>query len=93
MISGETSTGFKYEFDKRALSDWKTVKALTKMQKNEDALETIEAIDELGRILLTEKGFNKLLKHVEKCNDGYCCVDKVSEEIADIFKKAEELKN
>lgn len=93
MIKGETKSGFKFEIDKRAFSDWRVVKLISKISKNTDAMETMDAIEELGRIILTDKGFDKLLKHVEKNNDGFCCVEKVGDEISDIFTSSNELKN
>lgn len=92
MIKGETKTGFKYEIDKRSFSDWRVVKLIVKIQNNTDSMETIDAMESLGRIVLGDKNFDKLLKHIEKNNDGFCGIDKVSEELTEIFT-TNELKN
>ena len=91
MIKGETKSGFKFEIDERATKDWKTIQCLRFITKNENALETIDAIGNLGEYLLG-KNFDKLIKHIEKKNDGYCTIEEISNEIIEIFKSTE-LKN
>ncbi|MCQ2211306.1 MAG: hypothetical protein MJZ34_13560 [Paludibacteraceae bacterium] len=85
MIKGETKSGFKFEIDERVLKDWRVIRLVAKIEKNENPMDTVEYIENVGNKILTEKGFNKLLKHIEKQNDGFCLIDDVGNEIADIF--------
>ena len=87
MKKGETKTGFEFCVDERVLNDWKVVKLVAKIQKNESPMDSIECIESLGKITLTEKGFERMLKHIEKLNDGFCPIEKVGDEIADIFEQ------
>lgn len=80
-----TKTGFKYTIDERATKDWRFISLTKKMNKG-NAVEQFDALDEaLNMLLGGEKEKERLLKHVEKKNDGYAPIEKVVEEFNEIL--------
>lgn len=78
-----TSTGFKFEIDERIKTDWDFIKTYQALQKNPSDIEIME---KLFVRMLTEKGFEKLKKHVMKNNDGFLPMEALVNEFKEIIK-------
>lgn len=85
MIKGETSTGFKFEIDERALQNYELIEVLTDVDDNP------LLVPKLVKMLLGKQSEN-LKEHVKDA-DGYVPTEKMVEEIAEIFKSSQNLKN
>lgn len=84
-----TQTGFEYSIDERIRTDWDFVKSYQELQKDPGNIFLMEKI---FTKLLTEKGFEKLKKHVAKQNDGFLPMEKLVSEFKDIISTNEEIK-
>lgn len=91
MINGETKTGFKFEIDERALTDWNILQSIADIESG-DNVKVLKGVTNLANTLLGDKGLSTLLDHVRKCNDGYAPADKVQEELIEMFKTSEQAK-
>lgn len=85
MIKGETSTGFKFEIDERALQNYELIEVLADVDDNP------LLVPKLVKMLLGKQSEN-LKEHI-KDTDGYVPTEKMVEEIAEIFKSSQNLKN
>lgn len=79
MVTGKTKTGFSFAFEKSKVNDMRVIRALGRVD-NGDAL----ALEEVGRRVLGEELYDKLLKHIET-EDGRQPVDALVTEINEIF--------
>lgn len=79
MVTGKTKTGFSFAFEKSKVNDMRVIRALGRVDKG-DAM----ALDEVGRRVLGEELYDKLLKHIET-EDGRQPVDALVTEINEIF--------
>ena len=61
MITGITTTGFKYELEDTVTDDWELMEVLRKIDKG-DAQMVIDAFE----IMLGEEQYNRLKNHLRK---------------------------
>lgn len=92
MLSGKTKSGFQFNIDERIVNDQRLLRLIVKAE-SEDASVKVQATEELYTFLLGEKGYDDLIKHVMKQNDGYCPANVFSSEFLEILNSAKELKN
>ena len=84
-ITGKTSTGFNYSFDKRILTDWNFVSMLgelTDMDKKES--EKISCMQKIFFEILGKEQTDDLINHVRKNNDGFAPIEEVMKELGEI---------
>lgn len=91
MISGKTRTGFEYTIDPVALNDFRILDLINKIQKEEKKGASPETyvflvLDLVDR-LLGEEQKELLMDHCDV--DGRVPVDKINDEIIDIFTTPE----
>lgn len=87
MIKGKTKTGFEFEIPKDHLNNYEMLENIADLEENPLLVTTI------AKQLLGERGTKDLKEHVRNKN-GIVPIDKMSEEITDIFKNgSEETKN
>ena len=84
-MEGKTKTGFDFNIDDRILTDWRFTMALTKCQ-NGKGMEQLTGAQEMVSLMLGEEGFNALMEHISKQNDGYVPSEAVMAEVKDIFE-------
>lgn len=91
MIEGKTSTGFKFSYDERLLTDWRIMEAISTAD-SPDNIKMVKGTTDLINFLL---GDNKdgLMKHIKKSNDGFIPVDKLRKELFEILGASKESKN
>lgn len=80
MITGKTSTGFEFAFSQDVVNDMRMLRAIGKME-NGDA----ESIDYVGKKLLGQEKYDKLLKHIQT-EDGRQPVDALMSEFSQMFE-------
>lgn len=80
MITGKTSTGFEFAFSQDVVNDMRMLRAIGKME-NGDA----ESIDYVGKKLLGQEKYDKLLKHIQT-EDGRQPVDTLMSEFSQMFE-------
>lgn len=85
----KTTSGFEFKIDERIKTDWDFLKAIGNLQKNPSDLGLME---NLFTMLLGDKGFEKLKKHIKEQNDGFCPVEALSREFTEIVQSNNELK-
>lgn len=84
-ITGKTSTGFEYSFDKRALTDWDFVSLLGTLTDKEIAeSEKLMNMRKLLFVVLGEEQTNSLIAHIRELNDGFAPMEEVMKEIGEI---------
>ncbi len=79
MLKGTTKSGFKYEVKDESLNDYELFELISEVD------EKPLLLPKLVLKLLGEKQKNNLIKHVKKDKD-IAPLDKISEEIMEIFK-------
>lgn len=85
MITGKTKTGFKFQISDRILNNYELIELLADVDENPLLITKVLSM------LLGEKK-KDLIEHVRE-EDGVAPVDKMMEEVAEIFKSAEKAKN
>lgn len=80
MITGKTSTGFSFAFSQDVVNDMRMLRAIGRMDKGE-----ADAIDYVGKKLLGEEKYDKLLEHIQT-EDGRQPVDALISEFKDMFE-------
>lgn len=86
MITGKTESGFEYEIPKESLNNYELVENISELEENPLSITSI-----VNQLLGKEQA-KALKEHVRK--DGIVSIDRMSEEIIDIFKNSgEETKN
>lgn len=87
MIKGKTQTGFEYELDEQALNNYELVENIADIEENPLAITMI-----VKQLLGTEE--TKRLKEHVRDEDGIVRMEKMTNEIVDIFKNSgKETKN
>lgn len=88
MVKGKTKSGIEFEIDKRITSDARFLYYLTKMQnKDVDVSENSEALMGMLKLIFgTDAGVIRFMDAVAYVNDGVCDVEKMMEELTDIFE-------
>ena len=85
-ITGKTSTGFEYNYDKRILTDWDYITLLRVMlSEKSKSSEKLEATQKIFIILLGEEQTEQLVSHVRKFNDGFAPVEALVTEFKEII--------
>ena len=87
MIKGKTSSGFEYEISEDVVNDYELLENLAELEANPLILTTV-----IKQVLGAEQA-EKLKNHVRN-NRGTVPIDKITNEILDIFTNSgEEIKN
>jgi DNA integrity scanning protein DisA with diadenylate cyclase activity len=87
MIKGKTKSGFEYEISKDVVNDYELLENLAELETNPLILTTV-----IKQVLGVEQA-EKLKDHVRN-NRGTVPIDKITNEILDIFTNSgEEIKN
>lgn len=80
MITGKTKSGFSFAFSQDVVNDMRMLRAIGRMDKGE-----ADAIDYVGKKLLGEEKYDKLLEHIQT-EDGRQPVDALISEFKDMFE-------
>lgn len=80
MITGKTSTGFEFAFSQDVVNDMRMLRAIGKMENGD-----VESIDYVGKKLLGQEKYDKLLKHIQT-EDGRQPVDALMSEFSQMFE-------
>lgn len=84
-ITGKTSTGFNYSFDKRVLTDWGFVSMLGELtDKDKNESEKITCMQKIFFEILGKEQTENLINHVRKNNDGFAPIEEVMKELGEI---------
>lgn len=100
MITGVTSSGYKYKVNEDILSDWRVVKELAKLKGFEDIDEEdtdriLDFINVMASVegLIFKDGGKGLEKHILRHNNGVVAPLVLFQDLMDIFKASKEAKN
>lgn len=86
MIKGKTKSGFAYEISESRLKNFELVELLADVDKNPLLLP------KLVKVMLGDELADKLKEHLRD-DEGLVDLEKVNEEIAEIFESQKQLKN
>ena len=86
MIKGKTSSGFEYEILEEQLNNYELLESIAELEENALALPKVV------NMLLGKEQKNKLTKHL-RTKDGMVPLDKMMNEITEIFQSKSEIKN
>jgi len=89
MIKGKTKSGFSYEINQKMLKDWEVVTLLDNLNRNKISMQELNA---LFTLLISEEGFDELKAHVRETNEGIVDVNAMVAELKDILSN-DKLKN
>lgn len=92
MVEGKTSSGFKFNVDERALTDWRVVRALEDVVEEGNETQATKKMDFAMSIILG-KDKEKLEQHVAKMNDGFVPAEKLMAEFTEIITSNKTIKN
>lgn len=84
----KTTSGFNYEIDERIKKDWDFLGAVEDLQEKPSR----QNIEKLSTMLIGENGLEDLKKHIRAQNDGFCPVDVLSKELAEIIQSDNNIK-
>lgn len=86
-ITGKTTTGFEYSYDKRVLTDWDYISLLRKMMsENSSNEEKLDATQRIFYVLLGTEQTEKLVQHVKGYNDGFAPIEALVSEFKEIIE-------
>lgn len=88
-MEGMTTSGFKFTINEMIKKDKFFLKACSDLQKNPS---DIDCMDRTISLALGEKGYEKLIKHVQKNNEGFCPVDVLAKEFTEIIQADDSVK-
>lgn len=84
-ITGKTSTGFEFSFDKRILTDWDFISLLGNLTDDKvKEPEKLSTMRKLLLIILGEEQTNNLISHIRELNDGFAPIEEVMKELGEI---------
>ena len=86
MLKGTTKTGFHYVLSEKRLNNYELVDSLGKLES--DPLQLSRVVN----LLLGQEYADKLVEHVRD-DEGLVPIDKLSDEIKDIFEMQKQVKN
>lgn len=86
MLQGKTKSGFNYEVAEEQLNNYELLEAIGEIDDNP------LAISKVVNLLLGKEKTKELKDHVRKEN-GIVPVDKLTDEITEIFESHKEVKN
>lgn len=84
-IEGKTSSGFEYKIDKRRLDNYELLEAISELETN--SFKIIDIVE-----LLLGENKDKLRDHLRD-EDGFVSMQKMNDEITEIFSSNKEVKN
>lgn len=84
-IEGTTKSGFEYKIDKRRLDNYELFEKLRELEEN-----PLKAVDVIELMLGDDK--DKLRDHLRD-EDGFVSMEKMNEEILEIFNSQTDIKN
>lgn len=87
MITGKTRSGFEFELDDEVLDDYELLEILHKLDSGEYGLVT----EMVGKLLGEEQ--KDLLKEHVRGEDGKVSAKRMMDEVAEIFRANDSLKN
>lgn len=90
MLVGQTKTGFNYEIDERAVTDWRFVKLVPAIE-NGTEYEQAAALLDVEKMLFKDSG-KALEAHIASLNDGFVPSDALMEEVIEILTSDDEIK-
>lgn len=85
MIKGKTKSGFTYQIPEENLNNYELVEYIEDLEEN--PLVVVKIVN----MLLGKEQATKLKEHV-RSKDGLVPVEKMSDELAEIFRKEAEIK-
>lgn len=86
-ITGKTTSGFEFEYDKRILTDWDYISLLRVMlSDNSKNSEKLDATHRVFLMLLGEEQTKKLVAHIRNYNDGFAPIEAVVKEFKEIVE-------
>ena len=86
MITGKTKTGFAYEISEARLKNYELVELVADVDTNPLILP------KLVKLMLGEELADKLKDHIRD-EDGFVDLEKINQEIAEIFESQKAIKN
>lgn len=86
MIKGTTKSGFEYEIEKERLNNYELIETIVELDTN--PLIITKTVD-----LLLGKEQTKRLKDHLRTESGLVPLDKISDEVTEIFQNQSETKN
>lgn len=86
MIKGKTKSGFVYEISDARLKNYELVELLAEVDENPLLLP------KLVKVMLGDELADKLKDHIRD-DEGLVDLDKVNQEIAEIFESQKQIKN
>lgn len=86
MIEGKTSSGFEYAIPEENLNNYELVEALSEVEENP------LLISKVVKLLLGDEQAKKLKDHL-RTKTGIVPMDKMSDEIMEIFESQKDTKN
>lgn len=97
MLSGKTTSGYKYNIPEEKLSDWRIVKKLARLksidgESDEAVLDFINIMSEIEEILFDDKG-EAFETHILKKNDGIVAPAVALQELMEILNSSKTSKN
>ena len=91
-MQGKTKSGFSYTCDERIFSDWRFAMAVSRTQNGTD-MERLAGAGEMVQLILGKDGYNALLEHISKKNDGMVPAEAVMAEVTEIINSFKDAKN
>lgn len=92
VITGKTSSGYKYKINDWALTDWETCEAICDIESSDPSVQ-LKGTRKLAILLLGEDGLEKLKDHIRKTNNGHVPFQIISDELTEIMSSNKETKN
>ena len=86
MIKGKTSSGFEYEILEEQLNNYELLESIAELEENALVLPKVV------NMLLGKEQKDKLTNHL-RTKDGMVPLDKMMNEITEIFQSKSEIKN
>ena len=86
MIKGKTSSGFEYEIAEGSLNNYELLESISELDENTLVLPKVV------NLLLGKEQKDKLTNHL-RTKDGIVPLDKMMNEISEIFQSKPETKN
>ena len=86
-ITGKTSTGFEYSYDKRVLTDWDYITTLGEMtSESASNPERLKATQKIFYVLFGTEQTERLVQHVKGLNDGFAPIEALVSEFTEIVE-------
>lgn len=86
IITGKTKSGFSYKIQRERLENYELLEAIGESEENASAMPKVV------KLLLGKEQTNKLKDHL-RTEDGIVPIEKLSEEITEIFQNQKLTKN